>query len=232
MVNFEQITNYLRTDPNLAIAFRGDNAQFITNYSKREPLPVVRPDSTIQQLIGILATSHRAVVLDNQTLVNYITQSDLVEYLHINNLLGASGSKSIDELNLATKDVVTIKHTEPVIEAFKKMILQKVSGVAVIDVNNSLIGCVSAHDIRAITNSGELLEHLYEPFSEYRKVMEALKVPTKPQTVKTTGNTSLNQVVDMIIKEKVHRVFVTNDSNNVVGIITLSDVIRGALYNL
>jgi len=226
LANFDKITNYLRVDPALSAAFASNNAQFITNYSKREALPVVHPDTDIKHLFRVLSTSHRAAVLDNQKLVNYITQSDCVEYIHKHNLLGPLASKTIQSLQLASKSVVTFKHTEPVVEAFKKMFTEKVSGVGVVDEKEKLIGCISAHDIRAITGSGELLEHLYQPYDAYKKLMETLKVATKAQIIKASADATLGEVVETMVKEKVHRVFITDEANNATGVITLGDILK------
>jgi len=207
-VNFDQITNFLREDSSLGNLFGSDKASFITNYSKREALPVVRPSCAMNQLMSILSTSHRVVVCEGKNILNYITQSDALDFLHKQNLLGPVAKHSVEALAIATKKVVTIKSSELVIEAFKKMVVEKVSGVGVVDEEtNKLVGCVSAHDIRAITSSGELLEHLYQPYPKYRDIMNTLKVPTKPYVVKTNSATTLEGVVSIFVNERVHRVF-------------------------
>jgi len=227
LFNFETITNYLRTDTKLAAAFSTDNARFIANYSKREALPMIPPNSTIKQLLDILSTSHRVAVVDNQNLVNYITQSDAIEYLHNNkDLLGGIANKSIGALHIAEKKVISVQQTAPVLEAFKKMILDKVSGIAVVNEKNEIIGCISAHDIRGITGTGELLEHLYHPYAEYKNIMDSIKVISKAQVIKNTAQTSLGEVVETFVKEKVHRIFVTDDHNHAVGVISLGDVLK------
>jgi len=226
MVNFDQITNYLREDSSLGNLFASDKATFITNYSKRESLPVVHTNTTLAQLLSILSTSHRVVVCEGKNLLNYVTQSDAIEFIHKRNLLGPSAKKSVEALQLATKAVVSINETELVIEAFKKMVTEKVSGVAVVNDQNKLVGCVSAHDIRAITSTGELLEHLYETYAKYREIMHALKVPTKPHIIKANSSTSMEEIVNIIVKEKVHRVFLTDNLDQVSGVISLTDVLR------
>jgi len=226
MVNFDHITNYLREDNSLGSLFASDKATFITNYSKRESLPVVRMNTTLPQLLSVLSTSHRVVVCEGKNLQNYITQSDAVEFIHKRNLLGPTAKQTVDALQLATKKVVTINDTELVIEAFKKMVTEKVSGVGVVNDQNKLVGCVTAHDIRAITSTGELLEHLYETYSKYRDIMQTLKVPTKPQIIRANSSTTLEGVVNTIVKEKVHRVFLTDNNDQVSGVISLSDVLR------
>jgi len=226
MVNFDNITNYLREDSSLASLFASDQASFITNYSKREALPVVHPGTPLTKIISILSTSHRLVVCEGKTIVNYITQSDAVEFLYKNKMLGPSASKTVETLQLATKDVITVKQSELVVEAFKKMTIEKVGGVGVVDDQNQLVGCISAHDIRAVTSSGELLEHLYQPYEPYREIMFTLKVPTKAHVVKATAETTLEGVVTTLLNEKVHRVFLTDKMEHPTGIISLADVLR------
>jgi len=165
-------------------------------------------------------------VCEGKTIVNYITQSDAVEFIFKNKMLGPAASKTVESLNVATKNVITVKQTEMVIEAFKKMVLEKVSGVGVVDDDNKLVGCISAHDIRAVTSSGELLEHLYQPYDQYRAIMNTLKVPTKAHVIKASASTTLQGVLEIILKEKVHRVFLADSTDHPTGIISLADILR------
>jgi hypothetical protein len=71
-----------------------------------------------------LSTSHRVVVCEGKNIINYITQSDAVEFAHKNKLLGPSASKTAQELHLGTQTVSTIKNSELVVEAFKKMVIE------------------------------------------------------------------------------------------------------------
>jgi len=177
-------------------------------------------------VIGILGTSHRVVVIEDKKLNNYITQSDIIEYIHKNGLIGPLGADSVEALQIASKNVITVKQEQPVVEAFSKMVIHKISGVGVVNGAGEIIGCISAHDIRGVTGSGELLEHLYQNYIEYRKIMDSLKVQTKAYLISTTAQTNLNQIMEIFVKEKVHRIFVTDQQNHAVGIISLGDVLR------
>jgi len=121
--------------------------------------------------------------------------------------------------------VITIKDTELVAEGFKKMILEKVSGVGVVDSENKLVGCLSATDIRGISHHGDLLEHILLDYHKYRETMADLKIPIKTDIIKATANATLQSVIDTVISERVHRVFIT-EGNHLTGVISLTDILK------
>lgn len=231
-INFDPITNYLRNDPALVELFSSDQASFITNYSKKDSLPVVAPSFTMKQLVSLLTTKRRVVVCDGATVVNYITQTDTLKFLNEKKLLGDCASKTVEELHLAAKKVETIKHSDLVVEAFKKMIVENISGVGVVNAEEKLIGCVSASDIKGIKGSGELLDTIFQSYDGYRTSMSKADIPTKAHVIKTTAQTTLQEVVDLLLKEKIHRVFITDKDDHVTGVISFADILRCVDQNL
>jgi len=104
--------------------------------------------------------------------------------------------------------------------------LHKVSGLAVIDDKSHLVGQVSSSDIKCISNTGELLNHLYDSFYKYKKVMtEKYNVP--PQPIVVYQDTPFSAVVDTIVSNRIHRVFIVEGEERLlVGVISLTDVLK------
>jgi len=223
-VDFENIKNFLTPDANIQQSTIADSAQFITNYSHQNLLQVLRPDSTFRDVVNVLRSAHRVAIGDDQ-IVNYVSQSEVVKLLKERGAYNALSSKTIEELQLGSKNVLSIKDTQKVIEAFKLIVTHKVTGVAVVDDNGQLQGQISISDIRNITTSGEMLPRLYETYHPYRKILvEKYNAPPKMITVPT--GVTLSQVIDTIVTNSLHRVFVVDKDNHLISVITLTDLLK------
>jgi len=220
----KNIKNFLTPDANIQQTIIADSAQFITNYSHQNLLQVLRPDSTFRDVVNVLRSAHRVAIGDDE-IVNYVSQSEVVKLLKEHGAYNALSSKTIEELQLGSKNVLSIKDTQKVIEAFKLIVTHKVTGVAVVDDNGQLQGQISISDIRNITTSGEMLPRLYETYHPYRKILvEKYNAPPKMITVPT--GVTLSQIIDTIITNSLHRVFVVDKDNHLISVITLTDLLK------
>jgi len=108
------------------------------------------------------------------------------------------------------------------------MVINKVSGVGVVNEEGKLVGQVSAHNIRSMKASGEMMDYLYKPYTEYKLILaKKFQVPLSPITV--SSSTPLKEVVDTLLSNKIHRVFVVDD-NQLTGVISFSDIIKTVLH--
>jgi len=90
---------------------------------------------------------------------------------------------------------------------------------------NQLVGQISSSDIKSINHSGEMLPRLYETYPTYRKfLVKNYNVPEKPITVPSGSKLSL--VLDTIVNNRLHRVFIVGNDNSAEGVITLTDILK------
>jgi len=226
-VNFDNVPNLLRTDASLqSSGFNLDKASFLTNFSRRNSLHVLPGSSSLVDVAKILQKSHRIAVGDKK-LENYVSQSELVKFLYQNKLYH-NGSHSVKDLNLGTKKVISMGIKQLVIEGFKQMIVNKISGVGVVDEDGQLVGVVSAHDVRVIGNSADLLEHLYSDYPTYRVYLQNnFQVPSAPITVSESD--TLDKVITTLLENKIHRVFIVDNYKKPIGVISFGDVLEKML---
>jgi len=224
-VDFTEIKNHLITDDEIQRSFGNpDSAAFITNYSRNNLLHVLPPTSSVVDIVQYLCEHHRVAIGDDE-LFDYISQSDIVKFLKEKNILGELGSKTIKELGLGSANVISITPNQRVIEAFKKILLNKVSGIAVVDENSRLVGQISSSDLKCISQSGDMINRLYETYHSYRKVLvEKYNAPARLITV--VPDTTFAQLVDILVDNKIHRAFVVKDDNILVSVISLTDVLK------
>eukprot|EP01125_Pyxidicula_operculata_P022175 TRINITY_DN893_c0_g1_i1.p1 TRINITY_DN893_c0_g1~~TRINITY_DN893_c0_g1_i1.p1 ORF type:complete len:253 (+),score=88.11 TRINITY_DN893_c0_g1_i1:1956-2714(+) len=214
----------LHVDENVDLLFKSyDISTAISNFSKRDPVKTVSPSQPLSSLIQLLSTYHRVAVVDGDNLVDYITQSDLIKFIYNNKqLLGDLTSKSLSELNLASKGVETVKDYNLVIEAFKQVAIKGISAVAVVDKDGHLVGDIGAHDMREINPEGDMVDKLIMTTKNYLDHVKSRK-PVPPHTVKSSE--SLGTLVSLLETNKIHRVYVVDDQNKPVGVVSLGDVL-------
>uniref|UniRef100_A0A6B2LBX7 CBS domain-containing protein n=1 Tax=Arcella intermedia TaxID=1963864 RepID=A0A6B2LBX7_9EUKA len=197
---------------------------FLTNYSRKDLLSVLPPGTSVGEVANGLVENHRVAIGDAK-LEQFITQSDLVRVIHEKKLFGGLENKTVKELSLGTASVITIKNTERVVEAFKKIVIKKITGVGVVDENNKIVGQVSSSDIKCISTTGEMIQQLYLTYPEYRKNLEeTYKVPLK--TITVSESDTFQTVIATLVSNKLHRVFVAGEDNSLISVISLTDIIK------
>lgn len=174
-------------------------------------------------------------------LKNFITQSAVVR-----GLVGCKGrdwfdcisAHPISELGLpymSADEVISVRDDELILEAFKKMRDNNIGGLPVVEgPKKKIVGNVSIRDIRFLLLKPEL-------FSNFRQLtvagfMNTVASATHDATKAATPITcklgsTLCTVIDTLASKLVHRIYVTaEDGDEVVGVITLRDVISCFIY--
>jgi len=224
-VDFADIKNHLTPEDEIQGSFGNpDSAAFVTNYSRNNLLHVLPPTSSVVDIVKSLCEHHRVAVGDDE-LFDYISQSDIVKFFKEKNVLGELGRKTIKELGLGSANVISVTPNQRVIEAFKKIVINKVSGIAVVDENSRLVGQISSSDLKCISETGEMIKQLYETYNSYRRdLVEKYHAPIQMITV--GQHTTFAKLVDILVENKIHRAFVVKDDNILVSVITLTDVLK------
>lgn len=107
-------------------------------------------------------------------------------------------------------DPVTLLETSNVVDAKTMMREHRIGGIPVIDKNNKLVGIVTNRDLR------------FE--KDLNKSITEVMTPTPLHT--TTENTSLKEAELILQKNKIEKLPVINDNNELVGLITFRDIVK------
>ncbi|PSS28714.1 SNF1-related protein kinase regulatory subunit gamma-1-like [Actinidia chinensis var. chinensis] len=201
-------------------------------------LPVAMDSSMLSVLL--LLSKYRLrnvpVIEPGQPLVkNFITQSAIVHGLEQckgRDWFDSISAESISDMGLpfmSSNEVVSIQSDELILEAFKRMKDNHIGGLPVVKgPKRKIVGNVSIRDIRYLLLQPKL-------FSSFRQltVMDFMnsiaatshdcgKVVT-PITCKPEA--TLSTVIQSLASKSVHRIYVVGVDEEVVGVITLRDVI-------
>ncbi|PNY10076.1 SNF1-related protein kinase regulatory subunit gamma-1-like protein [Trifolium pratense] len=162
-------------------------------------------------------------------IVNFITQSAVVQGLE-----GCRGRDCFPQLRGLNRlfllvQVISIQNNELILEAFKIMRDNQIGGLPVVEgPTKRIVGNLSIRDIRYLLLKPEL-------FSNFRNltVMDFMKKivsasyesgkVTRPITCKP--DSTLDSVIHTLASQSIHRIYTVDGQDQVVGVITLRDVI-------
>jgi len=198
----------------------------IANESRRNPWCTVNFNTPLLQVMSIMTDKkiHRVAVVDEKgQLTNVITMSDLVQYI-FNNLQPFSSlkGKTVEELHLGIKEVVSTTTTEKTYKAFLLMNSSGVSGVAVLDEQGKIVGNISAGDLKRLDFNLELMKRLSLSVAEYCNLGTAEQ---KPFVLYVTPKSTFEEVLEKLVTTRMHRVYIVNEEQKPVGVISQMDVL-------
>lgn len=174
------------------------------------------------------ATSRRIPLIDQdeethrEIVVSVLTQYRILTFVALNCRETHFLKRPIGELNIITKkNVASCQMTTPVIDVIQLLSQGNVASIPIVDNEGYLVNVYEAVDVLGLIKGG-----IYNDLS--LSVGEALMRRSDDfEGVYTcTERDKLSTIMDNIRKSRVHRFFVTDDAGKVVGVLTLSDILR------
>lgn len=203
---------------------------------------VVKATDSLMTAVKLMINKgcHRVLVLDaNSKIVNVITQSRIMDFIAVMIDRIPKTSKTLSELELGRKDVLTILDTELAAKAFQMMVDKDISGLAVVNSEGTLIGNISVTDIKLVGYTMEYWDSLGLTVYQYLSTLvrkkdnriqsKALTMATDhgiPTVVCCRESDTLAWVIKTFQFYKVHRIFVVDASKKPIGVISLYDVLK------
>jgi len=146
---------------------------------------------------------------------NVLTQTDLIQFADENMEILPMGDKTIGELGIARPPIL-IPVASSMIDAINVLVANRVSGLGLIDQRGKLAANFSASDLTGMVPN--TFNTLNEPALTYLSLGRFLAPVT------CTYGSTLADVIVMLARERVHRVYVV-EQDRPVGVISMSDII-------
>jgi len=187
---------------------------------------------TLQLAIHALSSKKRILVRMGDRYY-IITQSDVIKYLHsIYDTLHVNVVQTlVCEMKLqipinSPENMPTISKDWMAIEAFYFMDSRNLDNVGIVDAQHDgkLIGNFSASDLRGLVS--DQIDVLKQPLWNFVQTMTGK--PAIPPVTCTTTDT-MGDVMTIAIQNRVHRVWIVNNIQCPIGLITFTDIINTAL---
>jgi len=212
---------------------------------------IFEDNSTFHALeVMVRSGAHRIPVFDDRlsnNLVGIFTQSMLISEVNQRaHQLGELKDKKVKNFTGIYSDVVTIKSSKTVINAFNMMVNQDITGVAVVNNEGLLVDSISIKDLRGVGASGELFSRLFDTVAVYkdkirrdypiaapRSHYSTKHVPFSPIFV--TPEQTFLDVLRLMDDGNIHRVYVCSEGSVMRGkprpihVITQTDMLEAVL---
>lgn len=213
------------------IRFNSKKIFDIADLSKTDPFMPIHKSSTLYQAIEILAKFgiHRVPIIDDdQKIEAILSQSSIVDFLFSNlDKMASKSKKKVSEMidNRETSTVLTITESSPAFEAFELMLKNKVSAVGVVTDQGVLVGVVSGTDLRIVGPHLGSLSLLLNPVKELLDQSREMNTMCLVPVVKANLQDTLGIVIESMEDNKVHRVFVVDDNEKPICVLSMKDVL-------
>ncbi|CAG8823224.1 22442_t:CDS:2, partial [Racocetra persica] len=169
---------------------------------------------------------HRSLVIDyNNKIPPYIlTQSDIIKYIqaHPECLPTIDFKSSLRSLGLIKeRKVVTGYDHETALNVYRRMAEHKLTGIAIVNREQELVGNLSASDLRGL--SYESIDSLVFPVLKFLATLANCENLLNP--IKATPESSLEEILKLITVNRIHRVWIIDDKKHVKDVVSLTDLI-------
>jgi len=152
--------------------------------------------------------------------VTMLTQTDVLNFLLQNkDKLGPKIGQSVVALGLGKNQTVALKSNLTAVEAFRVLAQNRARAMPIVDNRGIVIANLSCSDLRGLTQ--ETLKNVTHPVMDYLNFIHEGSIPAP---VTCEPSTPLQEVMKLLIQNKIHRVWVVSPAN--LGVISLTDVIH------
>jgi CBS domain-containing protein len=198
----------------------------IINISGRDELVTLSENSTLKDVFDIFwerdFKPRRLLITNDKREPSFmLSKRDIIEFASkfVNTV--PLSDHPLKELNILHTPLF-IRHDAMLIDALNIISDNRISGLALVDWENKLVANFGASDLKG--SLPELFTWFYKPTLDY--VRSGTVVKSKIPPVTATTNSKLSDLITTFSKENVHRIFVVNNENKLVSVVTCTDILR------
>jgi len=194
------------------------------DYSFKNPFTPVVEDCPVSDVVAKLFTLgvHRVPVVDRTMhFTGIIAQMDVISFLckefdkDRDQSLMTLARRPLSSMDFRG-EVIAVNHKTKLIDAFSDIVINGISGIAVVNDQNKLIGNLSASDFEGILEA-TLFDFANKTLGEIIKNQELVYV---------TRLNTLEETIQKLHKHNIHRVYVLNHELIPIGLVSTTDVMH------
>ncbi|XP_045152926.1 5'-AMP-activated protein kinase subunit gamma-3 [Echinops telfairi] len=199
-----------------------------------KPLVSISPNDSLFEAVYALTKNriHRLPVLDptSGAVLHILTHKRLLKFLHIFGALLPQPSflaRTIQELGIGTfRDLAVVQETAPVLTALDIFVDRRVSALPVVNETGLVVGLYSRFDVIHLA-AQKTYNHLD------MSVGEALRMRTLclEGVLCCQPHETLGEIIDRIAREQVHRLVLVDETQHLLGVISLSDILQALVLS-
>ncbi|XP_053453972.1 5'-AMP-activated protein kinase subunit gamma-3 isoform X2 [Nycticebus coucang] len=199
-----------------------------------KPLVSISPSDSLFEAVYTLIKNriHRLPVLDpvSGDVLHILTHKRLLKFLHIFGSLLPRPSflyRTIQDLGIGTfRDLAVVLETAPILTALDIFVDRRVSALPVVNECGQVVGLYSRFDVIHLA-AQKTYNHLD------MSVGEALRQRTVclEGVLSCQPHDSLGEVIDRIVREQVHRLVLVDETQHLLGVVSLSDILQAIVLS-
>ncbi|KAG7813601.1 hypothetical protein KL921_001147 [Ogataea angusta] len=203
------------------------------NVPQLETISIHPFKSLYEACVKMIESSARRIPLidkdektNREIVVSVLTQYRILKFVSMNCKEAHMLLQPLSELNIGTtENLSAVRMETPVMDVIHMLISNSVSSVPIVDEQNKLVNVYEAVDVLSLIKGG-----MYADLS--LSVGEALmKRSDDFEGVYTcTLKDNLCVILETIRKSRLHRLFLVDDEGRLVGVLTLSDILKYILF--
>jgi len=184
-------------------------------------------------------STHRVAICNSERKVTgVITQSMIISLLdqHLDKLGSLATNHTVQELLPGLFDELKqIDENQLALSAFKKMVQDNVSGIAVVNAAGELVDTISVRDLRGMGTTAEDWTSLWLDVKAFKaKCRSKFSAQTPMKPIYVTKSMTLENIIKKMDDGNIHRVFVAEQRSNGAlipsHVISQRDVLRFLLH--
>jgi CBS domain-containing protein len=187
---------------------------------------VVEPEMSLSSIIQPLSSGYHRLLVpqkddEGKRAYRVLSQSDVISYIykHRQEVKDVVKQK-LSDLGFKPKEIASITADTPAVEGFRNMTSDKVPALAVVDKQGKLIGNLSASDLRGM--STKRLKDAVKPVTEFLETIHG----SVREPITISFDSTLENAMDLITNEGVHRLWVVDEQDKPIGCVSLSNIIN------
>jgi len=203
--------------------------------------PIYTGFSTLYPIEFMARTGcHRMALINNQNkIISILTQSMVISLFdqNLNQFPSLRNYKVRRLLPGLTSTLITCNDNDLAIDAFQKIIENKIRGLPIIDKKGILVDTISIRDLRVIGTNTQNYYRLWSTVLELKHIVRkefSQQTPHKPITV--TKEDTFEAVLRKMDDGNIHRVYVVENNNNgdpiPSHVISQRDILRFVLHRI
>jgi len=192
-----------------------------------DPFKAVEDRASLKVALNLMKQwrVHRIPVLTGSgELETLLTQSHVIRYIYPYVEKEKIYKEKISDLEFTSKKVVSVRKQDFVKDAFKKMKENRISGVAVVNEKDEIVGNISASDLKVIGYDKKLFTKLFLTVEKYLELIP--QNDSIPGPICVNPSTTFEELLTKIVQTRVHRVYVVGLDAKLIGVISLTDIIH------
>jgi len=170
---------------------------------------------------------------DISNLVSMISQASIINYIGTHRQkLGPKVTMTIEDLvhidwEENRNKLVSITSSASMVDAFSLMCEKNVSGLAVVDEHGQLLGTIGSRDVKGLVGTDHLdFSRLRYTVREYINYIRQMSIDEKHPAISVRRSDTLATLIGKFASTHVHRIFVIDEHNTPVGVISTIDLLR------